>query len=130
MYESDGQGDSIRRAQEKYFIPASKWIMISPEYNGSYPGALKLMIDALSVREADRTFKNKKVALVGISSGRAGNWLGMNHLTSILNYLKMNVFYNKLAIRNISAVLNDRNELTDSKTRSFIEKQMEDFLSF
>src|SRR5688572_24554590 len=35
--------------QDQFLIPAQKFIWISPEYNGSFPGVLKLFIDCLSV---------------------------------------------------------------------------------
>jgi len=104
--------------------------VISPEYNGSYPGALKVLLDALSVNEPDLTFKNKKVALIGISSGRAGNWLGMDQLTSVLQYLNMHVFYSKPALRQIGNLLNEHTELSDSKTVALLEKHATEILLF
>jgi NAD(P)H-dependent FMN reductase len=130
MYEKDQQAPALRRAQDEYFIPAGKWIIVSPEYNGSYPGAVKLLLDALSVRKAPETFHHKKVALVGISSGRTGNWLGMNQLTSILNYLKMNVYFNKLAISHIDQELDEQGNLLREKTRHFMQQQIQGFLDF
>lgn len=130
MYESDRQGELLVKAQDKYFIPAKKWIVITPEYNGSYPGAIKLLLDAISVRDAENTFHNKKVALVGLSSGRTGNWLGMNHLTAVLNYLKMDVYHNKLAISHISTIIDEEGVLHHEKTIAFIRKQIKNFLSF
>ena len=130
MYEEDGQSEILRKAQDELFIPAQKWIIISPEYNGSYPGVVKLLLDALSAREADKTFHNKRVALVGISSGRVGNWLWMNHLTAVLNYLKMHVYHNKLAVSNISNEMDDHGELKREKTALFIKRQIKGFLTF
>jgi NAD(P)H-dependent FMN reductase len=130
MYEEDGQSELLKKAQDELFIPAQKWIIISPEYNGSYPGVFKLLLDALSTREAGKTFHNKKVALVGISSGRIGNWLGMNQLTAVLNYLKMHVYHNKLAVSNISNELDEKGELMREKTSLFIRRQIKGFLNF
>jgi len=130
MYETSGQSQLLKEAQKKLFIPAKKWVVISPEYNGSYPGALKVLLDALSVNEPDLTFKNKKVALIGISSGRAGNWLGMDQLTSVLQYLNMHVFYSKPALRQIGNLLNEHTELSDSKTVALLEKHATEILLF
>lgn len=130
MYEADKQAEKLKSVQDEIFIPANKWIIISPEYNGSFPGAVKLLLDALSVRKAEETFHFKKVALVGISSGRSGNWLGMNQLTSVLNYLKMNVFYNKLAISHIEKELDKKGFVSRVKTIDFIRDQIEGFLRF
>lgn len=130
MYEKDKQGVLLRRAQDEYFVPADKWIIVSPEYNGSFPGSIKLLIDALSVRKAEETFHHKKVALVGVSSGRTGNWLGMNHLTAVLNYLKMHVYFNKLAISHIEQVVDENGQIIREKTKHFIDNQIKGFLSF
>ena len=47
MYSSDQQDDTLRKLQDEIFIPSDKWFIVIPEYNGSYPGILKLFIDAL-----------------------------------------------------------------------------------
>ncbi|MBK6784946.1 MAG: NAD(P)H-dependent oxidoreductase [Saprospiraceae bacterium] len=45
----------------KHLIPSSHWIIIAPEYNGSFPGILKLFLDVLSVKQAKETFHGKKL---------------------------------------------------------------------
>ena len=130
MYETSGQSQLLNDAQKKLFIPAKKWVVISPEYNDSYPGALKVLLDALSVNEPDLTFRNKKVTLIGISSGRAGNWLGMDQLTTVLQYLNMHVFYSKPALRQIGNLLDENSELTDPKTISLLENHAKEFLFY
>ena len=52
------------------FARTEKYIFIFPEYNGSYPGILKLVVDVMDPRIA---FHNKKAGMIGISTGRAGN---------------------------------------------------------
>ena len=59
MYESDNIAESIVSIQENLVIPSSRWIIISPEYNGSIPGVLKLFIDAISIRKYSDNFKGK-----------------------------------------------------------------------
>src|SRR5690606_4596895 len=59
------------------FETADNFIIVMPEYNGSFPGVLKLVIDSCN----PEIFKHKSFALVGVSSGRAGNLRGMDHLT-------------------------------------------------
>ncbi len=72
----------------------TKFIFFIPEYNGSFPGVLKVFLDAIP----PATWANKKALLVGLSSGRAGNLRGMEHLTGVLNYLKFFVHPNRLPI--------------------------------
>ena len=113
--------------QEKYLFPADQFIMIVPEYNGSIPGILKLMIDTSDIQKA---WWGKKACLTGFSTGRAGNLSGLGHLTHILNYLKVNVHYNKLPISRIKELINEEDELTDPKTIDTIYTQMEQFIKF
>ncbi len=80
-----------------------KYIFFLPEYNGSFPGSLKLLMDQLPIE----IWKNKKALLVGYSGGQFGNVRGMSHLTDILNYLKVNVFCDKLSIPNVRVTLDD-----------------------
>ena len=60
-------------AENEFLIPAQKFIFIMPEYNGTFPGVLKAMIDTSDVKKA---WWHKKALLVGVSTGRAGNLRG------------------------------------------------------
>jgi NAD(P)H-dependent FMN reductase len=108
-------------------IPAKKIIFISPEYNGSIPGVLKSMFD---ISEYKKAWWGKKALLVGVSTGRSGNVRGMEHLTSILNYLKVVVHPNKLPISSVDRLLNQQGIMGDDQTVSAIRTQLEEFIAF
>lgn len=74
-----------------YIEPARHLVFVIPEYNGSYPGVLKMFIDASPVK----SFWNKHASIIGLSDGHAGNSRGQDHLTGVLHYLKMHVHYHK-----------------------------------
>lgn len=114
MYQTDGQHPLIADLQDKFLIPSDIWLIISPEYNGSFPGVLKILIDAVSVRRYKETFSGKKAALIGVASGRAGNFRGMEHLTGILNYLNVLVMPNKLPVSTVEKTLESDGSLTPS----------------
>ncbi len=118
--------DKFLEAENKYIIPASKFIFVIPEYNGSYPGVLKMMIDNSDIRKA---WHFKKALLTGVATGRAGNLRGMDHLADTLNYLKMTVHYNKLPISRIDKVL-DANGSPDDETKKAIQAQLDEFIDF
>lgn len=130
MYNVEQQKDSFFELQDTYFRHVDKVIYVSSEYNGSIPGALKLLIDAMSVRALKDTFSGKKAALIGIASGRAGNLRGMDHLADILQHLGTIVLPNKLPISQIGALLNEQNEIVDQPTIDVMEQQVVDFLAF
>lgn len=126
----DKQAPSITRIQDEYIIPAEKFYIISPEYNGGISGALKLFLDACSIRAYKASFKNKKAALVGVASGRAGNLRGLDQLSGILNHVGTIILPNKLPISSIKSILNDKDEIVLPGTLQAIEQQMEAFLDF
>ncbi len=85
----------FRKIEEEILAPTQKFIFISPEYNGSIPGVLKCVFDISDIK---KTWWGKKALLTGVSTGRAGNLRGMEHLTGILHYMKVVVHPNKLPI--------------------------------
>jgi NAD(P)H-dependent FMN reductase len=113
--------------EEEALIPAEKFIFVLPEYNGSYPGSLKTMIDLSDIR---KVWWGKKALLTGVSTGRAGNLRGMDHLTGALNYLKVTVHPNKLPISSVDRLLNGTGVITDQPTVEAMEKQVDEFVEF
>ncbi|MDH3245694.1 MAG: NAD(P)H-dependent oxidoreductase [Saprospiraceae bacterium] len=130
MYSKDGQSDELGNLQDAEMVPADKFWFVFPEYNGSFPGVLKLFLDALSVRRYKETFASKKAALTGVSSGRAGNLRGMEQLTGILNHLQVVVLPNKLPISSVEELLKGNSTLSDQNTVEVLDKQMAEFLAF
>ncbi len=112
--------------QERIMIPATKFLFVAPEYNGSIPGILKLFIDACNVKES---FHFKKACLVGLGSGRGGNMRGLDHLTGILNYLNIDVYHKEVTLPDINNKLRD-GRLFDEGILKRIEKQIEGFIKF
>lgn len=128
-YTQDDQSAQVKVLQDRYILPADKFYFVVPEYNGSFPGILKFFLDACSVREYGRTFSGKKAAILGVSSGRAGNLRGMDHLTGILNYLDVTVMPNRLPVSSIKGLIQD-DQLDDDATLQVIRKHVEDFHQF
>lgn len=114
-------------AEQALLVPAEKFIIIMPEYNGSYPGILKLMIDNTDIKKA---WWNKKVLLVGVSTGRAGNLRGMEHLTGVLLHMKMLVHPNRLPISLVDKLMNEAGHFTDENTVKAIQTQLAEFTRF
>lgn len=129
MYDGEFQLNELTEIQDKYIIPANKWVFILPEYNGSFPGVMKLFIDALSVKNYKETFSNKKLALVGLSSGRSGNIRGLDHMTNCMNYLGTEVFLSKLPISQVDKLVSNE-AIADIATQKLIAEHAKDFLAF
>ena len=104
-----------------------KFLFIIPEYNGSFPGVLKVFIDACTFPES---FYDKKAALVGISSGKYGNIRGIDHFTGVCHYMHLNVMSLKLHIASIKTELNADAELFKEDTLKFANEQIDKFIKF
>ena len=115
------------KAEEDLLIPADKFIIIMPEYNGSYPGILKLMIDNTNIK---KSWAHKKVLLVGVSTGRAGNLRGMEHLTGVLLHMKMLVHPNRLPISLVDTLMDDDSKFKDQTTLQSVQTQLAEFIKF
>jgi chromate reductase len=113
--------------ERELLIPAAKFIFISPEYNGSIPGVLKAMFD---ISDIQKVWWGKKALLTGVSTGRAGNLRGMEHLTGILNYMKVTVHHNKLPISIVDTLLDGEGHINDKRTLDSIRIQLDEFIQF
>jgi NAD(P)H-dependent FMN reductase len=124
VWERTGQMLSI---EKEYLIPADKFIFVLPEYNSSFPGIVKVMMDNSDIKKC---WWYKKAMLTGVSDGRAGNLRGLEHMTSILHYLKVNVIYNKLLLSRITDEIDTNGKLIKPETALAIGGQLSEFLKY
>lgn len=125
LFNNGGKNEAFNTIRDKV-QNAEKLIFVIPEYNGSFPGILKAFIDGLKFPQG---IKNKKAALIGISSGTQGSALAMSHFSDILNYLGCHVFAVKPRLINIEKVFVD-GIVTDEKVENIIDIQLNQFIDF
>jgi len=118
QYSADSLPTWLKDLQRDQIIKADRFIIVSPEYNGSIPGYLKLFIDALSVHKLKESFGGKLSALIGVASGRAGNLRGLDHLSGILHHIGCNVIPGSLPISGIGEVVQEDGSLDKDTTES------------
>jgi chromate reductase len=116
----------ILEIQEKFFLNASKFIFIIPEYNGSFPGILKLLIDVMDPALA---FRGKKAAITGIATGRAGNLRGMDHLAGIMHHMGVTVLPFLLPVSKVQHEF-ESDKLFSPVTEKNVKRQITEFLVF
>ena len=121
------RGASMLELESEYLIPAEKFVIIMPEYNASFPGILKTMMDNSDIKKC---WWHKKALLTGISDGRAGNLRGIEHMTSILHYMRVHVHYNKLVLSRINDEIDKDGNIKKNETAAVIQQQIEDFIKF
>lgn len=66
-----------------FILNSSGLVVVTPEYNGSMSGALKLFIDMLPFPES---FENRPICYVGIASGQFGALRPVEHLQQVFGY--------------------------------------------
>lgn len=118
--------ESFSQVLKEFIEPVDRFVFVIPEYNGSYPGITKLFLDTIK----PSTWEGKKAALVGVASGRAGNIRGMDHLTSVLNYLKMEVYSQKIPLSAVHQHLNEYGIIVSKEYNDLLIQQIKGFLKF
>lgn len=120
------RSEEVERIVEKYIDEVNKYIFVIPEYNGGFPGILKAFIDCMN----PQIFRGKKAGLVGLSSGRTGSLLGMDHFTGILHYLKVQVHYSKPKLSLIDSILDTDAGTVDEETLKKLEEHAQQMIEF
>ncbi|MBL7765238.1 MAG: NAD(P)H-dependent oxidoreductase [Chitinophagaceae bacterium] len=125
-FRSFEKDEAFSQIESDLLIPTDKFIFVMPEYNGSFPGIFKLMMDISDIK---RCWNFKKVMLVGVANGRAGNLRGLDTMTNMCHYMKMNVYHDKLPLSSVSnELVND--EFVHEHTLKAIKFQIEGFIKF
>ncbi len=123
----NGRSPALEQIEDGLLIPSRCFVFILPEYNGSFPGSVKTLLDMSRYREC---WWNKKALLTGVADGKAGNLRGMDHFTGVLHYLRMLVHPNKLPISIIGRVMDESGKFTDPATLQAVRRQITEFLEF
>ncbi len=116
----DERSEEFMNLFNTYIESADHLVFVIPEYNGSYPGVLKMFIDASPVK----SFWNKRASMIGLSDGHAGNMRGQEHLTGVLHYLKMHVHYHKPKLSNITRSFDADGKLNNERYISQLQEHV------
>lgn len=117
---SGGYADAVRRVTE-----ARGLVLVVPEYNGSYPGILKLFIDYWRYPES---FEHRPVSMIGLGT-RWGGLRPVEHLQQALGYRNAYVFPNRVFLSNIKDVLKD-GTISDPNLSELLNVQARGFLKY
>lgn len=101
-------------------------LLASPEYNWSIPGALKNLIDWLSVHP-DAPLKGRSVLLMCASPSVRGGILGIQQLSLPLAHLGMYVYPHLVAIGEAKTALKD-GAIANAKDAKFLGQCVTDFV--
>ena len=96
---------------------ANGLIMVMPEYNHSYPGEFKLVLDSLN-----KEYAGLPVGLCTVSSGPFGGARMVENLLPVLQYLQMVAVPSMVHFASVQTVFNEQGELIDAAYRERVQK--------
>jgi NAD(P)H-dependent FMN reductase len=101
--------------------------VVTPEYNGSFPGVLKYFIDMLKFPES---FERKPVAFTGESAGSWGALRSTEQLIQIFHYRNAHVYPERVFIPGIGKALDEQGKLIDPALNDRLAAQARGFAKF
>ena len=108
-------------------LSASGLVVVTPEYNGSMPGVLKLFIDHLKFPES---FEAKPVCFVGLAAGMWGALRSVEQLQAIFGYRNAHVFPKRVFIPGIGQALGSDGQFVDPELTGRLREQTRGFVRF
>ena len=101
--------------------------VVTPEYNGSFPGVLKYFIDMLKFPES---FERKPVAFVGESAGVWGGLRAVEQLQQIFGYRNAHIYPERVFVPGVNGKFDAAGALTDPAIDERLGRQARGFAEF
>jgi chromate reductase len=114
----------LKQAVQKT-IESDGLIMIVPEYNGSYPGALKYFIDHWVYPDS---FEFRPVTFIGLG-GKFGGLRPVEHLQQVFGYRNGFVYPERVFLTDIFGILKD-GQIQNPVLMKLLESQVTGFQKF
>lgn len=95
---------------------ASGFVFVVPEYNHSFPGEFKLLLDS-----AYSEYSNKYALLVGVSTGAYGGVRVIQQLAPVFHELNVHLTGISIATSQVKTLF-EEGEPTDAKYKGVVEK--------
>ncbi len=101
-------------------------LTVVPEYNGSYPGALKYFIDCLRFPES---LVAKPSAFVGVAAGKWGGMRAVEQLEMVFQYRHAHLYGRRVFLSNIFGAITE-GKLTDDEALHRMQELIDGFVPF
>ena len=125
--------EAVRRVREQVKAADGVWFF-TPEYNHSYPGLLKNLVDWLSrpvSKEERQVLSQKPIAISGASNGLGGTVVSQDLLVMLLSMLNARVMnVPRLRVPNAQDQADENGVLKLTTSLPYLQKQADAFLTF
>lgn len=105
----EGGADKSKTKWKEIMEHADALVIVTPEYNHSYPGELKLLLDSLY-----EEYEKKPVGVCGVSAGGLGGARVALHIKQVLIELKMIPARNSVYFSNVKDLFNESGTIKDT----------------
>jgi chromate reductase len=127
-YDPDRDGDEApaeARDLRRRIEEADGLLIVTPEYNGSIPGALKNLIDWASRPHRESALWGKTVAIAGASPGSYGAIWAQNDLRRVLGIAGARVVEGEVSLPRADEAFDDLGRLADEQVAERLTAQLE-----
>ncbi|MCH8567081.1 MAG: NAD(P)H-dependent oxidoreductase [Balneolales bacterium] len=122
-----GQDIPSVKAFNDNVLDADGVVMVVPEYNGSFPGILKVFIDYLPFPES---FEKLPIAFIGEAAGAFGSVRSVEQLQMICNYRNAYLFPERIFLQRVNKIFNEKDGITDEFSAKLMNSLIANFVSF
>lgn len=127
--EGGPYGDKPREVEDfiRPVVVSDALVIVCPEYNGGYPGILKLFIDYLPFPES---LNKKPISFVGHANGAFGGLRAVEQLQQVVGYRNAHVFPERVFIPRIGKNFDDEEGISDPFQQDLLQAQIKNFIEF
>ena len=108
------------------FLASDGALFVIPEYNGSYPGVVKLFVDMLPYPEG---FDSRPCAFIGLAAGQFKSLRAVEHFQQVAGYRNAYTYPRRLFIGDSFKQFVD-GKLADDELSQRLQKQVDGFVEF
>ncbi|MEQ9309726.1 MAG: NADPH-dependent FMN reductase [Balneolaceae bacterium] len=122
-------GEKIKSIQDfrEPILNANALLFVIPEYNGGFPGVLKLFIDYLPFPGA---FEKIPMAFIGVAAGAFGGLRPVEQFQMVANYRNAIQFPERVFINRVNSEFDPKNGLKNDFQQQLLENQTKNFVRF
>lgn len=123
-FPSDGDSDDAKDPEYSEITKkADGFFIVTPEYNHSFPGTLKRMLDSELAN-----YKHKPVALAGVSSGDFGGVRAIQSLVPVTRRIGMVNVFADVQFQRSKEIFNEAGEIQDPAMKERIERSWKELV--
>jgi chromate reductase, NAD(P)H dehydrogenase (quinone) len=114
-------------AHQRAVLAARGIITVVPEYNGSYPGALKYFIDLLKFPES---LRGVPAGFVGLAAGEWGALRAVEQLEMVFKYRNAHLYGKTVLVREVHKALDADGRFVDPALEARLGDMVRGFVDF